>query len=343
MEEAVATNKSTTDVAITPLEQAAILLMVLGEEDAAEVLKHMGPKEVQWIGKTMAALRHVTREQVEQVFAKFNETVRDQTSLGVGKENYIRRMLTRALGEEKANSLIDRILVSGNTSGLDTLKWMDGRSIAELIRFEHPQIQAIVLAYLEPDQAAEVLQHLDERVRLDIILRIASIESVQPQAIHELNDILEKQFESTNVNANTTLGGIRCTANIMNFLDGQVESQLMDAIRAIDEGMAHEIHEMMFVFENMVDVDDRGVQSILREVSSNALMLALKGADDRVREKVFKNMSKRASELLRDDLDNLGPVKLTEVESAQKEILAIARRMAESGEIVFMGRGEKMI
>lgn len=335
--------KTAAETAVSSLEQAAILLMVLGEEDAAEVLKHMGPKEVQWIGKTMAGLRQVTREQVEKVFAKFNETVRDQTSLGVGKENYIRRMLTRALGEEKANSLIDRILVSGNTSGLDTLKWMDGRSIAELIRFEHPQIQAIVLAYLEPDQAAEVLQHLDERVRLDIMLRISSIESVQPQAINELNDILEKQFESSHVSSNTTLGGIRCTASIMNFLDPKAEAQLMEAIREIDEGMAGNIQEMMFVFENIVDIDDRGVQSILREVSSEVLMLALKGADERVVDKVFKNMSKRAADLLKEDLDNLGPVKVSEVEGAQKEILAIARRMAEAGEVIFMGRGEKMI
>lgn len=326
------------------VHQAAILLMALGEEEAAEVLKHMGPKEVQRIGQAMAKLQNVTREQVEDVLANFIEIVRDQTSLGVGNESYIRNMLVQALGEDKAGSLVDRILMGGNTSGLDTLKWMDPRSVADLIRFEHPQIQAIVIAYIDSDQAAEVLQHLDERVRLDIMLRISSIDTIQPQALQELNDILEKQFSNTTTNVTATLGGVKCAADIMNFLDTSTESQLVESIKEVDEEIAQEIQDLMFVFENLQDIDDRGIQSLLREVSSETLILALKGADDGIKDKIFGNMSKRAAELLKDDLETRGPVKVSEVEAAQKEILSVARRMAEAGEIMLGGKGgEEMI
>lgn len=326
------------------LNQAAILMMTLGEEEAAEVLKHMGPKEVQRIGHAMAKLHNVTRDQVEAVLSNFVSVVRDQTSLGVGSEGYIRNMLVSALGEDKAGSLVDRILMGGNTSGLDTLKWMDSRSVADIIRYEHPQIQAIVIAYLDSDQAAEVLDFLDERVRLDIIMRIAAIDTIQPQALQELNDILEKQFATATTTASANIGGIKCTADIMNFLDTSAESQLMESIKEVDEDMAQEIQDLMFVFDNLGDVDDRGIQALLREVSSETLILALKGSDDNVKEKIFGNMSKRAAELLRDDLEAKGPVKVSEVEGAQKEILSIARRMADAGEIVLGGKGgEEMI
>lgn len=327
-----------------PLQQSAILLMSLGEEEAAEVLKHMGPKEVQRLGHAMARLHNVTREQVEEVLGNFIEVVRDQTSLGVGAESYIKNMLVQALGEDKAGGLVDRILMGGNTSGLDTLKWMDSRAVSDIIRFEHPQIQAIVVAYLDPDQAAEVLAYMDERVCLDIIMRIASIETIQPQALQELNDILETQFASATTGSSASLGGIKCTADIMNFMDTSVESQMIESIKEIDEDLADEIRDLMFVFDNLREVDDRGIQALLREVSSEILILALKGADEVVQEKIFGNMSKRAAELLRDDLEAKGPVKLSEVESAQKEILSIARRMAEAGEIVLGGKGgEEMV
>ncbi|MGH8451976.1 flagellar motor switch protein FliG [Pseudomonas sp.] len=329
---------------LTKVDKAAVLLLSLGETDAAQVLRHMGPKEVQRVGVAMAQMRNVHREQVEQVMSEFVEIVGDQTSLGVGSDSYIRKMLTSALGEDKANGLIDRILLGGNTSGLDSLKWMEPRAVADVIRYEHPQIQAIVVAYLDPDQAGEVLGHFDHKVRLDIILRVSSLNTVQPAALKELNTILEKQFSGNSNASRTTLGGIKRAADIMNFLDSSVEGQLMDSIREIDDTLSGQIEDLMFVFNNLADVDDRGIQALLREVSSDVLVLALKGSDENVKEKIFKNMSKRASELLRDDLEAKGPVRVSDVETAQKEILTIARRMAEAGEIVLGGKGgEEMI
>jgi len=329
---------------LSRVDKAAVLLLSLGEPDAAQVLRHMGPKEVQRVGVAMAQMRNVHREQVEQVMSEFVEIVGDQTSLGVGSDSYIRKMLTSALGEDKANGLIDRILLGGNTSGLDSLKWMEPRAVADVIRYEHPQIQAIVVAYLDPDQAGEVLGHFDHKVRLDIILRVSSLNTVQPAALKELNTILEKQFSGNSNASRTTLGGIKRAADIMNFLDSSVEGQLMDSIREIDDTLSGQIEDLMFVFNNLADVDDRGIQALLREVSSDVLVLALKGSDENVKEKIFKNMSKRASELLRDDLEAKGPVRVSDVETAQKEILTIARRMAEAGEIVLGGKGgEEMI
>ena len=329
---------------LSRVDKAAVLLLSLGETDAAQVLRHMGPKEVQRVGVAMAQMRNVHREQVEQVMSEFVEIVGDQTSLGVGSDSYIRKMLTSALGEDKANGLIDRILLGGNTSGLDSIKWMEPRAVADVIRYEHPQIQAIVVAYLDPDQAGEVLGHFDHKVRLDIILRVSSLNTVQPAALKELNTILEKQFSGNSNASRTTLGGIKRAADIMNFLDSSVEGQLMDSIREIDDTLSGQIEDLMFVFNNLADVDDRGIQALLREVSSDVLVLALKGSDENVKEKIFKNMSKRASELLRDDLEAKGPVRVSDVETAQKEILTIARRMAEAGEIVLGGKGgEEMI
>ena len=329
---------------LNKVDKAAILLLSLGETDAAQVLRHMGPKEVQKVGVAMAQMRNVHREQVEQVMGEFVEIVGDQTSLGVGADSYIRKMLTQALGEDKANNLIDRILLGGNTSGLDSLKWMEPRAVADVIRYEHPQIQAIVVAYLDPDQAAEVLSHFDHKVRLDIVLRVSSLNTVQPSALKELNLILEKQFAGNSNATRTTMGGVKRAADIMNYLDSSIEGQLMDSIREVDEDLSGQIEDLMFVFDNLADVDDRGIQALLREVSSDVLVLALKGSDEAIREKIFRNMSKRAAELLRDDLEAKGPVRVSEVEGAQKEILTIARRMAESGEIVLGGKGgEEMI
>ncbi|QEY58563.1 flagellar motor switch protein FliG [Pseudomonas sp. C27(2019)] len=329
---------------LSKVDKAAILLLSLGETDAAQVLQHMGPKEVQRVGSAMAQMRNIHRDQVEQVMGEFVEVVSDQTGLGVGADGYIRKMLTQALGEDKAGNLIDRILLGGNTSGLDSLKWMEPRAVADVIRYEHPQIQAIVVAYLDPDQAGEVLGHFDHKVRLDIMLRVSALNTIQPAALKELNTILERQFSGSSNTSRTTMGGVKRAADIMNFLDSSVEGPLLDAIRELDQDLSGKIEDLMFVFDNLADVDDRGIQSLLREVSSDVLVLALKGADEAIKEKIFKNMSKRASELLRDDLEAKGPVRISEVESAQKEILTIARRMAEAGEIVLGGKGgEEML
>lgn len=329
---------------LNKVDKAAILLLSLGETDAAQVLQHMGPKEVQRVGSTMAQMRNVHREQVEEVMSEFVEVVSDQTGLGVGADGYIRNMLTQALGEDKAGNLIDRILLGGNTSGLDSLKWMEPRAVADVIRYEHPQIQAIVVAYLDADQAGEVLGHFDHKVRLDIMLRVSALNTIQPAALKELNTILEKQFSGNSNTSRTTMGGVKRAADIMNFLDSSIEGPLLDAIRDLDQDLSGKIEDLMFVFDNLADVDDRGIQALMREVSSDVLVLALKGADEAIKEKIFKNMSKRASELLRDDLEAKGPVRISEVESAQKEILTIARRMADAGEIVLGGKGgEEMV
>ncbi|WP_415056342.1 flagellar motor switch protein FliG [Halopseudomonas sp.] len=329
---------------LSKLDKAAIFLLSLGESDAAAILKHLGPKEVQRVGSAMAGLRTVNREHVQQVMGDFIETVSEQTGLGVGADTYIRTMLTQALGEEKANGLVDRILLGGSTSGLDSLKWMEPRAVADVIRFEHPQIQAIVVAYLDPDMAAEVIGYFVHKVRLDVLLRVAALNAVQPSALKELNEVLEKQFAGNSNTTRANMGGIKRTADIMNFLDSGTESQLIEAIRDMDEDLSSKIEDLMFVFDNLADVDDRGIQSLLREISSEVLIIALKGADEAIKDKILKNMSKRASELLQDDLEAKGPVRISEVEAAQKEILTIARRMADAGEIVLGGKGgEEMI
>ncbi|MBV1869432.1 MAG: flagellar motor switch protein FliG [Gammaproteobacteria bacterium] len=329
---------------IDPLKKASIFLMSLGTDDAAQVLKHLGPKEVQKLGVEMAALSNIGQKQVESVLVDFLDDVGSSTNLGVGNDEYIKNMLNSALGEDKAGTLIDRILEGGSAAGLEALKWMEPRSVYETIRYEHPQIQTIVLSYLDPDQASAVMVLFDEKVRIDLLMRVAALDSVQPSAIQELNEILERQLRSSSGSATAHLGGIKTAAEIMNFMDSALESVAMDGIREVDDDLAQEIQELMFVFDNLSEVEDRGIQALLREISSESLILALKGADDAVQEKVFSNMSKRAAELLKDDLEAKGPVKVSEVEGAQKEILAVARRMADAGEITLGGGGgEEMI
>jgi flagellar motor switch protein FliG len=329
---------------LSRIDQAAVLLMSLGEKDAAAVLRQLGPKDVQRLGSAMTQLQNIERAQVEDIVNSFLSEARTLTGLGMGADSYIRNMLVEALGEDKANSVVDRILLGGNTTGLDTLKWMDPRSVADLIRNEHPQIQAIVIAYLDADQAADVLKNLQDKQRLDIIMRVAALDSVHPSALQELNDILEKQFSGNASSQTKQMGGTKVAAEIMNNMEGSMESELMEQIKEVDEDLGAQIQDLMFVFEDLKNVDDRGIQAMLREVSSEVLILALKGSDDELKEKIFKNMSKRAAELLRDDLESKGPVRVSEVEGAQKEILLIARRMADSGEIQLGGgAGEAMI
>ncbi|VAW72079.1 Flagellar motor switch protein FliG [hydrothermal vent metagenome] len=322
-------------------ERAAVLLMSLGDDMAADVLKLMGPKEVQKIGGAMASMSSITKQEVTTVLDEFVQVVDDQTALGIDSEDRVKKMLTRALGEEKAGGLIDRILLGRSSKGLEALKWMDSRSVAEVIRLEHPQIIAIVLAYLDSDHAAEVLGQMPDRLRPDILMRIASLDGIPPQALHELDEIMEKQFSGNNNVKSSSVGGLKCAANILNFMDSSYEADVMENIQEVDAELGDKIQDLMFVFDNLSEIDDRGIQALLREVSSESLILAMKGADEELKEKIFKNMSKRASEMLRDDLEAKGPVRLSEVETAQKEILTIARRLADSGEIVLGGAGQE--
>jgi flagellar motor switch protein FliG len=251
----------------------------------------------------------------------------------------VKRALTAALGEDKAANLIDQIMMGSGAKGLDSLKWMDSKQVASIIRNEHPQIQTIVMSYLEPEQSAEILSQFPEKVRLDLLMRVANLEEVQPAALQELNEIMEKQFAGQAGAQAAKMGGLKSAADIMNYLDTNIEGQLMDAIREQDEEMSQQIQDLMFVFDNLVDVDDRGIQAILREVQQDSLLKAIKGAEEDLRNKITKNMSKRAAEMLLDDLEALGPVRVSEVETAQKEILSVARRLADAGEIMLGGGG----
>lgn len=324
--------------------QAAILLLTLGEQDAAEVLKHLSARDVQAVGSAMAGLTSVTRNEVESVLNRLNEDVGHQTALGVGTEEYIRKILTNALGESKAGGLIDRILLGRSSKGLESLKWMESRAIAELINLEHPQIIALVLAHLEPDQAAEVLGYLPPRTRADAIMRIATLDGVQPHALNELDEIMERQFSgSSNKLKSASVGGLKAAADILNSMESSREAELMSAIRTQDASLGGKIEELMFVFDDLVELDDRGMQTLLREVPSARLTVALKGAEPAIREKIFANMSKRAADMLRDDLEVSGPVRVSEVDAAQKEVLMIARRLADAGQLTLSAGGDDFV
>lgn len=324
-------------------QQAAILLMSLGETEAAEVLKHMGAKDVQKVGTAMATLKDVSRERVTEVLDRFVQEMEEQTSLGIGAEDYVRNVLKNALGENKAGGVIDRILQGHDSKGLEALKWMDTRSVAELIRNEHPQIVAIVLSYLDSDQAAEILGLLPERMRPEIVMRVATLDGIQPNALRELDELMERQFAGNDNIKSSAIGGVKVAANILNLLESNMEQAVVGRIGELDENLSQSIQELMFVFDNLVDIDDRGVQRLLRDVENDKLALALKGAEPQVAEKVMSNMSQRAADILREDMEARGPVRLADVEVAQKEILTIARRLADEGEIALGGTGETYV
>jgi flagellar motor switch protein FliG len=305
-------------------EKAAVFLRSLGEDDASEILKHMTPKEVTRIGEAMASLTNVNREDV-------------QTVLGIGSHDYVRKMLVGALGEEKAGSILDRILSGSNTSGLEQLRWMDARGIYEIIRLEHPQIIAIVCSFLESDQSAEVLSLFPERDQANILLRIATLDGVQPTALTELNEILERQFSGSQGGQTTSVGGLKTAADILNFVEGSAEAAIMEKIKESEPDLGQTIEDLMFVFDNLVDLDDRGFQTLMREIQTDQLQLALKGTDETLKEKFLTNMSQRAAEMMRDDLEAMGPVRLSDVEAAQKTILASARSLSDKGEIMLGG------
>jgi flagellar motor switch protein FliG len=323
------------------VQRGAILLMSLGEEQAVEVFKHLGPREVQKLGSAMAKLANVTRAQVANVLREFHQEAQQQTSIGSAPDEYLRSVLTRALGNDKAAALIDRILQGNDNAGIESLKWMDSASVAELIKGEHPQIIATILVHLDPGQAGEVLARLNERVRNDVVLRIATLEGVQRSAMRDLNDVLSQLLSGSDQLKKSPRGGIDAAAEILNNLGATIEATVTSHLREVDPDLAQKIQDKMFVFDNLMDLDDRGIQLLLREVQSETLVVALKGTSEPLREKIFKNMSQRAAEMLRDDLDAKGPVRLSEVEAEQREILRIVRRLAEEGQIVMGGKGDE--
>lgn len=327
----------------TGIQKSAILLSTIGEEAAAEVFKYLGPKEVQKLGMAMASLSNVTREQVEDVFMDFRASAEKKTTLGMASSDYIRKVLTKALGDDKAANLIDRILHGGDTSGIESLKWMDAADVAELIKNEHPQIVATILVHLERDQASEILSHFVERLRNDVLLRIATLDGIQPSALKELNDVLTGLLAGSQNLKKAAMGGVRAAAEILNFMGTSQEASVISSVRDYDPDLAQKIQDEMFVFENLLDLDDRSIQLLLREIQSDSLIVALKGTSEELREKIFKNMSQRAAEMLRDDLEAKGPVRLSEVEAEQKEILKTVRRLADEGQIVLGGKGEESV
>lgn len=320
--------------------RSAILMLALGEDEAAEVMKYLSPKEVQKLGSAMATMKAVGREQVENVVSEFLVEVEQSSDFGLDSDEYIRSVLTKALGDDKASNLLNRILQTRDASGIESLKWMDAFTVAEFIKNEHPQIIATILVHLDADQAAEIIGHFTDRLRQDVMLRIATLDGVKPIALKELNEVMTKLLTGNENLKKQTMGGIKVAAEIMNYMSGDNEASVMDGLKNYDDDMAQKIMDEMFVFDNIMDIDDKGIQVMLREVQSEMLIVALKGATEEMREKIFRNMSSRAAEMMREDLESKGPVKLSEVEAQQKQILQIVRRLADEGQIMLAGKGD---
>jgi flagellar motor switch protein FliG len=319
--------------------RSAVLMLALGADEAAEVMKFLSPKEVQKLGSAMATMKSVGRDQVETVVTEFLTEAGLSSDFGLDSDEYIRSVLNKALGEDKASGLLNRILQSRDASGIESLKWMDAPTVSEFIKNEHPQIIATILVHLEPDQASEIIGYFPERMRQDVMLRIATLDGVKPIALRELNDVMTKLLTGNENLKKQTMGGIKVAANIMNFMSGDNEAVIMEGLKNYDDDMAQKIMDEMFVFDNIIDIDDKGIQVILREVQSEMLIVALKGTTEEMREKIFKNMSSRAAEMMKEDLESKGPVKLSEVESQQKQILQIVRRLSDEGQIQLAGKG----
>jgi flagellar motor switch protein FliG len=331
------------DMNASGTQRAAILLLSLGEQTAAAVLRHMDVEEVQQLGSAMASMADISRDRVTGVLGEMLTAVEQKTAIGIGTGDYLRNVLNESLGERRASGLLDRILNNRESKGIEALRWMDPRIVAEVIKNEHPQIIATIVAHLTAQQAAEVIGFFPTDTQVDVALRLARLEEVPESALKELDAIVDTQTRETVALRTAKLGGIRAAADIINLLPRDAEAAVLEAIKAADEKLGEQIQEALFVFENLLNVDDRGMQTILREVQSDALGLALKGADEAIREKVFKNMSKRAAEILRDDIAARGPVKLADVEAAQKEILVVAQRLAEEGQIMLSSGGDDFV
>ena len=324
----------------TGLENAAILLMSLGEEEASEVFKHLAPKEVQRLGETISRMKAVSRDRVEDVLESFEDIAAKEHMLVADSNEYVKSVLRKALGDDKANLLIDRIMQGNDITGIESLKWMDPSSVAELLRNEHPQIVAAILVHLDFDQSAEVLKMFSERQRNEVLVRIATLDGIQPLALRDLNEVMSKVLAGGDRSKKSSLGGVKAAAEILNMLGSAVETSVLDFVREADADLAQKIMDNMFTFDDVEKIDDKGIQALMKEVQSESLVIALKGATPALREKIFKNMSTRAAETLREDLESRGPVRLSEVEAEQKEMLKIIRRLVDEGQIVLAGGGD---
>ena len=326
------------------VERAAVVLMALGESHAAEILRHLDPRELHKLGVAMSGLTRVNRSQISEIVHTFNEEVSNQSSMMLDSENYVRGVLIRALGREKAKGVLEHIFSGESQTGVDSLKWMDARAIAGGLRQEHPQVVALVLSSLQVEQAAEIVSLLPEALRDEALLRVATLEQVPSDALMELNEVIEKQvMRNINAAATSKIGGPKRAAEILGRLDADIEGQILDKIRETDADLGDKIEDLMVVFENLLNLSDRDIQALMREISSETLMMALRGADEAVRNKIMGNMSRRAAELLRDDLENMPPVKLSDVEAAQKDIMSTAKRLAEAGEITLGTKGDHLV
>lgn len=324
-------------------QKAALLLMTLGEREAAEVLKYMEANEVHQLGTAMATLKSVSRHDADRILDFFILDVEDQTALGLDTENYVRKLLGNAFGAAKADAFIERIVTGDDAKGLDALKWMSSREVVDIIQDEHPQIIAIVLAYLDSAQAAEVIEKLPEELRPEIVMRVARLTDIQQSALAEIENLIASKSADSSRGGTRKVGGDKVAAAIVNALKPARGEELLSQIKEKNEELSERIQEMMFVFDTLLEVDDRGIQALLREVPNDLLVVALKGCDPAISDKILGNMSKRAATLLREDMDAKGPIKLSDVEQSQKEILDVARRLADSGEINLGQGGEEYV
>ena len=328
---------------LTGTQRAAVLVLLLGEQQAADIIRFLNPKEVQALGGAMVSLSDLSQEAVNVVLDEFVATLKKQTSLGLGTSDYVEKVLKRALGPDKAASVLSRIMPGQGSKGLEILKWMDARSIAEMIRGEHPQVTAIILSVLDYDVAADVLAFLDPPTRAEIVQRVASLETVQPSAMEELESIMKSQFSNNSSAQSSSFGGIKAAAKIMNFTKVDLESSVMRGLTELDPELTQKIQDNMFTFENLAGVDNRGIQTLMRAVEPDMLMTALKGAPEFVKEKFFDNMSSRARVMFIDEMEAKGPLRIADVEDAQKNIMRIARKMSDAGELMLVGRGDDFV
>jgi len=348
----MAENKNEPDIDLSDEEEfrmlsntqkTAIIMMVMGEDEASNVIQHLQPREVQALGAAMVSVSNVKQGAVDMVLDEFVSTMKKQTNLSMGTNDYVKRVMTSALGEDKAASVLNRIMPTKASRGLDILNWMDSRSIAEMIRGEHPQIISIIISFLEYQLGADVLHFLPEELRPEIIMRIAQLETIQPEALEELETIMQKQFSSNSAVKSSTVGGIKAAAKIMNFTKSDLEFKIMGTLADRDEDLMGRIQDNMFTFDNLEAVDNRSIQVLIRNVEQELLMVAMKGADDLVKDKFFSNMSTRAAEMFKDDMESKGPMRISEVEEAQKEILRTARRLSDSGEMMLSAGGDDFV